>query len=245
MKKAIPVKLRKNEFKFEAEWLEGILQAPFDIPEFKPMWSEIVDREKNKHDILIRPIKGEEIDPVLSILHKYLFVEYDYYDIVGARVFAELLAIKRKRMKHEYFFLGLENGIPVGIANGRILNEKVNISFHTVAFLRKVNVGGLLYYVKNWYAFEICKNEEFWATFESYNGWILGGLRMAMPTYPWPQYQHELGGAKIFYLSKKQWEEEVKDNYLPQLGISFKPAPSDLIKKNEKFVMPKDEDLEI
>jgi hypothetical protein len=246
MKKSIPTKLRKNEYTFQAEWLEGILQAPINIPEFKPMWSEIVDREGTKHDVLIRPIKEEEIDPVLGVLHKFLFTEYDYYDIVGARVFAELLAIKRKRMKDEYFFLGLENGTPVGIANGRILNEQINISLHTMAFLRQVNAGAVLFYVKAWYAFEVCKNEEFWATFESYNGWRLGGLWMALPTYPWPDYQHELGGARIYYLSKKQWEEEIKENYLPQIArSSLKPAPEDLIQKNEKLILPKDEDIEI
>jgi len=210
------------------------------------MWSEIVDKEGKMHDVLIRSIKEEEIDPVLNILHKYLFAEYDFYDIVGARVFAELLAIKRKRMKDEYFFLGLENGVPVGIANGRIMNEIVNISLHTMAFLRQVNAGAVLYYAKAWYAFEVCGNEEFWATFESYNGWVLGGLRMAQPTYPWPEYQHELGGAKVFYLSKQQWISEVKDNYLPQIArTNFKPAPKELIEKNEKLIMPKDEDLEI
>jgi len=246
MKKQIPVKLRKSEYKFDAEWLEGLLQAPINIPEFKPMWSEIVDKEGKMHDVLIRSIKEEEIDPVLNILHKYLFAEYDFYDIVGARVFAELLAIKRKRMKDEYFFLGLENGVPVGIANGRIMNEIVNISLHTMAFLRQVNAGAVLYYAKAWYAFEVCGNEEFWATFESYNGWVLGGLRMAQPTYPWPEYQHELGGAKVFYLSKQQWISEVKDNYLPQIArTNFKPAPKELIEKNEKLIMPKDEDLEI
>ncbi len=246
MKKQIPVKLRKSEYKFDAEWLEGLLQAPINVPEFKPMWSEIVDKEGKTHDVLIRSIKEEEIDPVLNILHKYLFAEYDFYDIVGARVFAELLAIKRKRMKDEYFFLGLENGVPVGIANGRIMNEIVNISLHTMAFLRQVNAGAVLYYAKAWYAFEVCGNEEFWATFESYNGWVLGGLRMAQPTYPWPEYQHELGGAKVFYLSKQQWISEVKDNYLPQIArTNFKPAPKELIEKNEKLIMPKDEDLEI
>ena len=246
MKKPIPAKLRKTEYKFKAEWLEGLVQAPLNAPEMPPMWSEIVDREGNKHQVLIRPIKEEEIDPMLAFIKKYLDVEYDFYDIVGARVFAELLAIKRKRMKDEYFFLGLENGVPVGMANGRIRDEKVNISLHTMAFKRKVNAGAVLFYAKAWYAFEICGNEEFWATFESYNGWRLGGLRMALPTYPWPEYQHELGGAKIFYLSKKQWEEEIKKDYLEHVahGSFFKPnPPEELIKKNEKIIIP--EEIEV
>jgi len=63
---------------------------------------------------------------------------------------------------------------------------------------------------------------------------------MAQPSYPWPEYQHELGGAKIFYLSRKQWEDEVRDSYLQQVmrGGFFKEAPEDLIKKNENLTVP-------
>lgn len=241
MKKEIPAKLRKTEYTFKAEWLEGLLQAPLRAPVMAPMWSEITNRAGEKHKILIRPIKEEEIDSMLGFLKKFLDVEYDFYDIVGARVFAELLAIKRKRMKDEYFFLGLHNGTPIGIANGRIFNDKINISLHTMAFERRVNAGAILFYAKCWYAFEICNNEEFWATFESYNGWRLAGLRMALPSYPWPDHQHELGGAKIFYLSRELWEEEIRDRYLEQVAHGFfKPdPPKELIEQNEKIIVPK------
>lgn len=239
MKKQIPTKLRKTEYTFEASWLEGMLQAPLNAPPMKPYYSEITDREGKVHQVLIRPIKEEEIDPVLGFLKLTLDAEYDYYDIVGARVFAELLAIKRRRMKDEYFFVGLNEGKLLGIANGRLMNEDINISLHTMTFERRINAGAVLFYAKAWYAFEICNNQEFWATFESYNGWVLGGLRMALPTYPWPDYQHELGGAKIYYLTKKQWEEEIKDQYLEQVTKGFfKEAPEDLIKRNEKLIVP-------
>jgi len=69
---------------------------------------------------------------------------------------------------------------------------------------------------------------------------------MALPTYPWPEYQHELGGAKIYYLSKKQWEEEIKEDYLEHVahGSFFKPnPPEELIKKNEKIIIP--EEIEV
>lgn len=244
MKKEIPTKLRKSEYTFSAAWLEGLLQAPDGAPPMKPMYSEITSRDGDKHDVLIRSIKKEEIDPMLSFLKLTLDAEYDYYDIVGARVYAELLAIKRKRMKDEYFFLGIENGHLVGIANGRLLNEDINISLHTMAFERKVGAGGILFYAKAWYAFEVCNQQEFWATFESYNGWVLAGLRMALPSYPWPDNQHELGGAKIFYLTKKLWEEEIKSNYLEQIAHgSFKEASKELIEKNEKLILS--EKLEI
>lgn len=244
MKRPIPTKLRKDVFNIKAEWLEGMLQAADNAPEMPPMWSQIKNRAGETHDVLVRPIKAEEIEPVLGFLKLTLDAEYDYYDIVGARVFAELLAIKRKRMKDEYFFLGLTDGKLAGIANGRLMNDDINISLHTMAFLRQVSAGGVLFYSKCWYAFEVCDQKEFWATFESYNGWMLAGLRMALPSYPWPDMQHELGGAKIFYLTRELWEASIKEEYLEQVArTSFQPAPEEIIKKNEKLIIP--EKLEI
>jgi len=244
MKRPIPTKLRKDAYTFKAEWLEGMLQAPDRAPELPPMYSRITNRAGEKFDVLIRPIKPEEIDPVLEYLKLTLDAEYDYYDIVGARVFAELLAIKRKRMKDEYFFLGLSDGKLVGIANGRLMSEEINISLHTLTFERQINAGGVLFYSKCWYAFEVAGADEFWATFESYNGWRLAGLRMALPSYPWPDLQHELGGAKIFYLTRALWEESIKEEYLEQVArTSFEPASDELIKKNEKLIIPDSLDI--
>ncbi|HPJ72931.1 MAG TPA: N-acetyltransferase, partial [bacterium] len=159
MKRPIPTKLRKSEYTFKVEWLEGLLQAPDRAPAMPPMYSPIKNREGKTFNVLIRPIKPEEVDPVLSFLRLTLDAEYDYYDIVGVRVYAELLAIKRKRMKDEYFFLGLNEGRLVGIANGRIRDPEVNISLHTLTFERQINAGAILFYSKCWYAFEVCKND--------------------------------------------------------------------------------------
>lgn len=239
MKRPIPTKLKKDVYDIKAEWLEGMLQASDNAPEMPPMHSKIKNRAGETFDVLTRPIKQEEIDPVLGFLKLSLDAEYDYYDIVGARVFAELLAIKRKRIKDEYFFVGLTDGKLAGIANGRLMDDEINISLHTMAFLRQVQAGGVLFYSKCWYAFEICKQKEFWATFESYNGWMMAGLRMALPSYPWPDMQHELGGAKIYYLTRELWEKSIKKEYLEQVArTDFQPAPKEIIAKNEKLIVP-------
>lgn len=244
MKKEIPTKLRKSEYKIDAAWLEGFLQSTDNAPALPPMYSEIVNRAGEKNQVLIRDIKPEEVDPVLQYLRLTLDAEYDYYDIVGARVYAELLAIKRRRLKDQYFFLGLHNGRLVGIANGRLMDDEINISLHTLTFERQVNAGGVLFYAKCWYAFEVCENEEFWATFESYNGWMMGGMRMALPSYPWPDMQHELGGAKIFYLTRENWEEEIKENYLKQVCRSnWLPATDEMVAANEKLIIPDSLDI--
>lgn len=239
MKKVLPCKLRKAEYTFGSEWLEAFLQSPDTAPVMDPMWSQVKTKDGKSFDVVIRPIKAEEIDPLLQYLKCTLDAEYDMYDMVGVRVLAELLAIKRRRMKDEYFFVGVCDGKLVGIANGRLMNEKINISLHTLTFERQVNAGAVLFYAKCWYAFEVCKQQEFWATFESINGWVLAGMRMALPSYPWPDMQHELGGAKIFYLTKKFWDDEIKEQYLKQVSrTEFKPATKELIAKNATMTVP-------
>ncbi len=240
MKRKVPTKTRKEAYNISTEWLEGLLQSSDNIPVQKPMSAVITNKAGKKNTVLIRPIKPEEIDPVLEFLKLTLDAEYDFYDIVGARVFAELLAMKRRRLKDQYFFLGLNNGRLVGIANGRLMDDEINISLHTLTFERQVNAGGVLFYSKPWYAFEVCGQDEFWATFESYNGWMMAGLRMALPSYPWPDMQHELGGAKIFYLTRELWDASIKKDYLEQVArTQYKTATKDLIAKNEKLIIPK------
>lgn len=240
MIRKVPCKTRKTEYTFPVEKMEGMFVVPSVLPEFKPMYSELTLKDGSTKQVLIREIREDEIDPMLAFVKQYLDVEYDFYDIVGARVFAELLAIKRNRMKDQYFFVGLSDGVPVGIANGRMRDKDINISLHTFAFQRRINAGAILFYTKCWYAFEVCGANEFWATFESYNGWVLAGLNMGLPTYPWPEVQHELGGAKVYVLTRDYWELSIRDEYPPQIArANLLPDPPDeVLKTNETISFP-------
>jgi hypothetical protein len=96
-----------------------------------------------------------------------------------------------------------------------------------------------MYYAKCDYCFETLKQKEFWATYESYNGLKRWGIGMAQPSYPWPNLQHELGGAKVFYVTREYWETTVK-NYLEEM-IQTKlerPVPAEVLTRNETIVMP-------
>ncbi|MFP4483243.1 MAG: hypothetical protein ACLFO1_00165 [Spirochaetaceae bacterium] len=240
MIRQVPCKTRKDEYRLPVEKMEGMFAVPSTLPKFEPMYSTLTLRDGSTRDILIREIKPEEVDPLANFVKQYTDNEYDFYDIVGARVYAELLAIKRNRMKDQYFFVAFDEGVPIGIANGRKRDDEINISLHTMAFKRQVNAGPILFYSKAWYAFEVCKNNEFWATFESYNGWMLAGLNMGLPTYPWPEYQHELGGAKVYLLRRDLWELTIRDEYPEQVArAELKPnPPKELIEKNEKMIVP-------
>jgi hypothetical protein len=129
----------------------------------------------------------------------------------------------------------------VGFANGRLMNEDINISLHTMALARGARIGAIMYYVKCHYAFEILGNNEFWATYESYNGWHRWGLGMAQPSYPWPDVQHELGGARVYYVTRRYWDSMVK-NYLRQMvgaELVF-DVPDTLVQANAELRIPAD-----
>jgi hypothetical protein len=116
------------------------------------------------------------------------------------------------------------------------MNEDINISLHTMALARGGRIGAIMYYAKAAYAFEILGQKEWWATYESYNGWWRWGLGMAQPSYPWPEYQHELGGARVYYITKKYWDSSVKKYIQQMVGAELvRPAPDELLKKNEKI----------
>ncbi len=159
--------------------------------------------------------------------------------MVGARVHAELAGWYRKRLKDPYTLVGLIDGHWVGFANGRLMNEDINISLHTMALARGARIGAIMYYAKALYAFEILGNKEFWATYESYNGWHRWAVGMAQPSYPWPEYQHELGGARVYYVTKKYWDSVVKD-YVRQMSgadLNF-DVPQHIVEANRQLKIP-------
>ena len=95
-------------------------------------------------DMLVREARDEEIPAVLEAIKPLLDHEKDYYDIVAARIYAELLGKLRYRVQDEYLFWGLIDGELAGIVNGRIVNAKTGMSYHTMTLKRGARVGGRL-----------------------------------------------------------------------------------------------------
>ncbi len=236
-----PAPVSYEDFKVDVRDIEGMLQAP---PMKLPPWPEAQITLKDGRILYIRSVKDTDIPPMLGYLEKVMKVEKDFYDIVGVRVYAEVLAIPRKRIKDHFTLVGLIDGEWLGFANGRVWDKDLAISLHTLAFSRKARVGWPMYYAKTYYALEILGCQEWWSTFESYNGWRMAGLQMAQPTKPWPQYQHEIGGAKVFYLNHDMWNSGVKDYCKEVIGedLNFKVSP-EVRKANATFRVPETLDL--
>jgi len=159
-----PEKVSQEKITFDVRELEPLLAPPeSDMPPFEPAYAEL----KDGSILYIRSAKKEEAPKLLEFIKKFLDIDHDFYDIVGARVYAEILGWYRNRLKDPYVLIGLIDGKLAGFANGRLMNEDINISLHTMAFVRGLKVGAIMYYAKAQYAFEVLGNKEWWATYES------------------------------------------------------------------------------
>jgi hypothetical protein len=233
-----PVPVSQEEYTLNVRDIEPLLQGyPMDM---KP-WPAATIKLQTGEVMYIREAKLEEVKTLMQYVRKVMDVEHDFYDVVGARVYAELLGWYRKRIKDPYVLIGMIDGKLAGLVNGRLMNEDINISHHTMTFHRGGRLGAALFYCKAYYAFEILGQKEFWSTYESYNGWRIGFLGMAQPSYPWPDVQHELGGARVYYVTRKYWDQAIK-KYSEQLcgsPLNFNVS-AEIIKANETLVLPDD-----
>ncbi len=236
MRAEVPEKVSQEEITFHVSEIEPILAGPkSQLPPFEPAMITLRDGAT----MVIRSMRKEEAPEMLKFIKQLLDIDHDFYDIVGARVYAEILGWARNRLKDPYMFVGLVDGELAAFANGRKRDEDINISLHTLAFRRGGAAGAAMYYAKCDYVFETLKQEEFWATYESYNGWKRWGFGMAQPSYPWPEYQHELGGATVYYVDQNYWNSTVKD-YVKQIVRAelVRPVPKDLLEKSQTIKYP-------
>ena len=236
MKLEPPESVSEEKITLDVREIEPLLQAP--PMDLKP-WPGAMVALKDGRTLYIRQARMEEAPKMMGYMKRVMEVEHDFYDIVGARVYAEILGWYRNRLKDPYTLVGLIDGQLAGFCNGRLMNEDINISLHTMALARGGRIGAIMYYAKVHYAFEILGNKEFWATYESYNGWHRWGLGMAQPSYPWPEYQHELGGARVYYVTKKYWDASIK-KYIRQMAgtdLNFN-VPEAVVKVNEDMRIP-------
>jgi hypothetical protein len=231
-----PEEVSQNTVTFDVAEIEALLQGP--KMDLKP-WPGAVVKLKDGRNLYIREARLEEAPKMLEYMKKLMEVGRDFYDIVGARVYSEILGWYRQRLKDPYTLVGLIDGQWAGFANGRVMNEDINISLHTMALVRGGRIGAVMYYAKAYYAFEMLGNTEWWATYESYNGWSRWGVGMAQPSYPWPEYQHELGGARVYYVTKKYWDATVKDYVRQMTGTDLDfNVPDEIVKANEEMIVP-------
>ena len=187
----------------------------------------------NGKKMVVRQISREEIPTLLKSVLPCLFIERDYYDIVSARLYGELLAMYRHRVKSEYCLIGQVDGYVVGAVNGRLENEKVGMSYHTLAVDRGLRIGSHLFAAKMEYHMEYLNQEEVLVVAESPIG-----FRRWMIEYPLEptKIPHELGGGDSWRLTR-----EIYFKARPRLVVGERPVPQELLDEAENNLLVVDE----
>ncbi len=210
--------------------LEANLRPPaMEMPPYPPKAITLASGEQ----MVVRGVDRDEIPILLEAIYPLLWVERDFYDIVAARLFGELLAYKRYRVKDEYVLAGLIDGVLAGMVNGRLVDEKTGMSYHTLTVRRGLRVGSHLFAAKMEYHIEHCGQEEVLIVAESPIG-----FRRWMIEYPLEKrfdVQHELGGVPSWVLPRETYY-----NAKPRLVSGRRPVPEDLMRSAAEITLPEE-----
>ena len=212
--------------------LEAVLRPP-EIP--MPPYPPKVITLANGKRMVVRQAEREDVPILLKAIHPCLFISRDYDDIVSARLYGELLAWYRYRVKSEYALIGQIDGYLVGIVNGRLETEKVGMSYHTLAIDRGLRIGSHLFAAKMEYHMDYIGQDEVLIVAESPIG-----FRRWMIEYPLikSNIPHELGGGDSYILTR-----EIYNKAKPRLVVGDRPVPRELLDQAKAEIMIVDEDI--
>lgn len=176
----------------------------------------------NGETMVVRQAAIDEVDILLETIDPLRKLDRDFYDVVAARLYAELLGWKRHRVRNEYCLVGVMDGEVAGIVNGRMFDEKCGVSYHTLTLKRGLRIGAHLFASKMEHHIEYLGQDEVWIVAESPIG-----HRRWMIEYPLQQkfsIQHELGGAPSWVLTRETYFKAK-----PRLVTGVRPVPADLL----------------
>lgn len=182
-------------------------------------------------DMLVREARWEEIPLLMECMEPLMKQPKDFYDIVASRIYAELLGMLRYRVRDEYLFVGAVDGEIAGIVNGRLVNEKVGMSYHTITLKRGARVGAHLFAAKMEYHLDVMNQDEVWIVAESPNGfkrWMIEYELESRPDCP-----HELGGVPTYVLTRALCEKHKANKC-----AGIRPAFEDVIEANKILHKP-------
>jgi len=212
--------------------MEKKLRPPeLELKPYPPKVITLADGQK----MVVRECQREEIGVLLESVFPLMQVESDYYDIVAARMFAELLGWYRYRVANEFVMVGAIDGEIAGIVNSRLVDGKVGMSLHTMTIRRGLRIGAQLFAAKMEHHLEILGQEEVWIVAESPNGfkrWMIE-YELEDRSAQFPEVRHELGGVPTFVLTRKLYDA-VRD----QKVTGTRPADPALLKTAEVLKAP-------
>ena len=196
----------------------------------KPYEAKVIPLTSGE-DMLVREATWDEIPQLMETIEPLMKQPKDFYDIVASRIYAELLGMLRYRVQDEYVFVGAVDGEIAGIVNGRLVNDKIGMSYHTITLKRGARVGAHLFAAKMEYHLDVMDQDEVWIVAESPNGFKRWMIEYELESRP--ECPHELGGVPTYVLTKQLWE---KHKGAKCTGI--RPAFEDVIEANKILRKP-------
>lgn len=211
--------------------IEAYLRPP--EAEMAPYPAKVITLATGKK-LVVRQVDREVVPTLLEAVMPTLQVERDFYDIVGARLYAELLGWYRYRVRDEFCIIGQIDGFLVGIVNSRMFSTKLGISLHTLAIERGMRIGAHLFASKMEHHIEYLGQEEVLITAESPIGFRRWMIEYSLEKR---EGQHELGGATPYALTRELYFRN-KD----RLVAGERPVPAELMEVAEREIKVASED---
>jgi len=213
--------------------LEALLRSP--ARSMPPYPAKAITLATGKQ-MVVRQVTRKDVPTLLKAIKPTLDIPRDYYDIVGVRLYAELLGWYRYRVRDHYCLVGQIDGFLVGIVNGRMYTPEIGMSYHTLAIERGLRIGAHLFASKMEYHLEHLGQQDVWITAESPIGFRRWMIEYGLE--PKEDAQHELGGASFYVLTRPLWEENK-----PRLCVGDRPVPRELMDTAEKEIKIADEQV--
>lgn len=212
--------------------MEKMLRPP-EI-ELKPYPPKVIALASGER-MVVREAKREEVGILLGTVAPLMGVPKDFYDIVAARMYSEILGWYRYRVANEFVIVGAIDGVIAGIVTSRHVTDKLGMSLHTMTIKRGLRIGAHLFAAKMEEHIEVLDEDEVWIVAESPNGfkrWMIE-YELEDRSSQFPGVRHELGGVPTHVLTRKLWDA-VKDVKC----TGTRPVSDADLKSAEKLSMP-------
>ena len=208
--------------------LEKILRPVDNV--YPPFPAKVVSLATGE-PMVIRQVDRDDIPDLLPHVEPLVHHERDFYDVVAARVYSELLAYYKYRYQDQYVLVAQIDGHLSAIVNGRFVDKKLGMSLHTIGLHRGLRVGAHCFAAKMEYHIDIIGQDEVLIVAESPIG-----FRRWMVEYKLEKrfnVPHELGGVPSYALTRALF-----DRARGSLIVGKRPVPAALMKKAEAGILP-------
>jgi hypothetical protein len=185
--------------------------------------------------MVVRECRMQDAGALLGTVYPLLAVQKDFYDIVAARMYSEILGWFRYRVANEFVIVGAIDGVIAGIVTSRHVQPGLGMSLHTLTIKRGLRVGAQLFAAKMEHHIDYLGENEVHIVAESpigFKRWMIE-YELEDRSAQYPGLRHELGGVPTFTLTRTLWEA-VK----PAKCTGSRPVPPEIHKTADRLIMP-------